>query len=355
MRKIATAAGSLALVAIVSCGRIPTNHPASVQAIAPVVSAADQVVADSRQGGNQTLQVHLIAPQEAAYRSQSIVHRPTASDVVEYLVSLQNEGQTLLTITVNVKSGQTVAVFDGLKLNQQYEVSVEAMGNDGGDPSQPLVQLNTQNPAVGSILFSGEQDVENTQSITVQVTLDSIVFSGSASVDLSATDGSYENPDQPESGTAWPTPAPSSAPSPVPTETPAPSPSASASAQPAPSAVPSQSPTPAPSASAPAPTGATLTASPTTMGATLTWSGLDLTTLIQTSNGPEQPNQAEVVLSDGQSEFLGPATSGFVNMDGLPTGTTTAQIMAVWQGISLTGQSETDDGPVQASVSFDVL
>lgn len=191
MKKFTAAAiSTLAIVSAAGCGKIPTAHPAASSAVQSVAVQGDQVIADTAQGGDKSLEI-TFGSKDAAFTSQSIVHRWVSQDVVEFDVTLSANGQGIVTVPVMMKDGQTSAIFDHLKLGTQYTVTVVARGNDGGDPTQPLQVINSQTPATGTILFQGNQDVDNSQSLTINVQLDNVVFDGNASVSVKTTDGSY--------------------------------------------------------------------------------------------------------------------------------------------------------------------
>lgn len=198
MKKIAVALSSLALAGSPSCQSTTVDLPAAKQGVSRSTSHA--VVADSREGGDKQVSIDLIPPKDGGFLTQAIVHRWVANDIFEYRVTLSANGNTLVTIPVMVKNAQSQAVFNHLKLGTKYTVSVLAMGNVGGTGAETII--NSQTPASGVVTFSGENDVENTKTLTVQVILDNVVFDGSATVSIDQTDGQYTQPDAPETGSA---------------------------------------------------------------------------------------------------------------------------------------------------------
>lgn len=192
---------------LAGCGQVPAGNLSSQpsQPSQPAVSHAapdsDNVAqADSQEGGDRTLRINLLPAKDATFAAQSVVHRWVGNDVFEYLVTLRTGGADLVTIPVLVKNAQTQAVFSHLKIETTYTVKIVALGNIGG--TAPSQIINSQNPATGTVLFTGSNDVENTKTLTVQVTLDSVVFDGSATVSIGQTDGSYLNPASPATGSA---------------------------------------------------------------------------------------------------------------------------------------------------------
>jgi hypothetical protein len=154
---------------------------------------------DTKSEDGRTLAVNLLPPVENAFESQSIVHRWVGADITSYVVTLTAEGHDLATVNVHVKSGESRASFSHLKLNVTYTISVVAMGNVSGDPKKPSRILNRQNPTVTTVIFSGNQNVENSRAITCQVVLDNTVFDGSADVAIGANSGSFLLPGATES------------------------------------------------------------------------------------------------------------------------------------------------------------
>lgn len=239
VKKFAAVVGGMAVIGAASCGRLPANHQAMSRSASLSTSAVGQVVMDSHQGGNRTLQVNLLPPVTPAFAAQTTVHRWVASDVTEYDVTLSAGGQSLLTVQVLPQGRQNSAVLDNLRFGVQYTVSVVAKGNDVGGTADPVQILNSQNPAIATVEFSGVNDVDNEQSIAVQVRLDSVTFDGSATVSLGSTDGAYANPSEPESGYASSGLSPAPAPGSTPEPTPEPSVALTSASTPIPTPVPS--------------------------------------------------------------------------------------------------------------------
>lgn len=245
VKRFASVIGGLAVLGAVSCGRMPSSRPLQPQVGSSLAGAADQVVASSRQGGNRAILVRLLPRTTAGFTSQSIVHRWVASDVTEYDLALSAGGQNLLTVQVLPQDGQNSAVLTNLRYSVNYTITVTAKGNDGGNAAAPIQVLNVQTPAVAMVAFTGDNDVNSEQSITVQVLLDSVTFDGSAAVSLTSSDGAYASPSEPESGFAssgsgsTPAPVSSSEPAPSPTSSPAPETTPGPVSSPFPTQVPS--------------------------------------------------------------------------------------------------------------------
>lgn len=191
----------------IALGMLLAGCPAqqSAQQPAPMLQTqaevpSDTVYADAAQGGSQTLAVNLLPPKDTGFQTQAIVHRWVASDVTSYVVKLAAGSRDLVSLVVRVKSGESRATFKHLKLNVSYVITVVAMGNVSGNPTQETRILNSQHPSHTTFTFSGNQDVENSQSIDCQVILDDTTFDGSANVGVGTSDGKYDNPAEAESG-----------------------------------------------------------------------------------------------------------------------------------------------------------
>ena len=81
----------------------------------------------------------------------------------------------------------------------------------------------------------------------------------------------------------------------------------------------------------------------------LSWSGIDITTPIQTIDGPMLPSGVDLLFSDGQSDLLALSASGSASLDILPPGTYTTQVVAA--ALNLFGPTPFL-GPVQAFLTF---
>lgn len=112
----------------------------------------------------------------------------------------------LATVQVLPKGAQpqTEAIFSHLRVGVPYVVSVLARGNIGGLADAPAQVLNTQNPADALVLFTSydNNDINDAKSITVQVQLDDVPFSGTATVSIVTKDGTFSAPTEPEAGSA---------------------------------------------------------------------------------------------------------------------------------------------------------
>lgn len=219
MKRLFVAALFLASGSLTACGSpgpsIPkglSKAPQSGSASAlPSISVGDGVVkVDSGQGGSEDLAINLRSPHGARFSSQSIVHRWVSSDVTEYDVTLSvgtGSGMTALaTVQVYPKAAQpqTEAIFDHLRVGVPYVVTVLARGNVGGSPTDPTQILNTQTPANALILFTSfdKNDIDNAKAVAVTVQLDSVPFSGTATVSITTVDGTYSAPAEPEAASA---------------------------------------------------------------------------------------------------------------------------------------------------------
>ena len=198
---------SLTLGALISGGLAGCAFPG--KAPTPVASA-DAVTAASALGGNRTVSVTMLPPQDAAYRTAAIVHRWVDHDIFQYEATLKVwngtsyvDLQTPLTVVVPRKgqAPKSRAVFTNLRQGQRYQVAIAARGNVGGTAATTL--LNTNTPTAAVFDFTAGQDVEDTITSNVQVTFDSVAFNGSGTTTIVApADGTYTNPAAPETGVA---------------------------------------------------------------------------------------------------------------------------------------------------------
>lgn len=174
------------------------------------VSAPDAVTTSSALGGNRTLSITMLPPQDASYQTAAIVHRWVDNDIFQYEATLKVwngtsfvDLQTPLTVVVPRKGAtpKTRAVFTNLRQGQRYQVSIAARGNVGGTAATTL--LNSSTATTADFDFTATQDVEDTVATNVQVTFDSVAFNGNGSTTIGTpADGTYTNPSAPESGSA---------------------------------------------------------------------------------------------------------------------------------------------------------
>ena len=198
---------SLTLGTLISGGLAGCAFPGTAPA---PVSAPDAVTASSALGGNRTLSITMLPPQDASYRTAGVVHRWVENDIFQYEATLKvwngtgyADLQTPLTVVVPRKGAapKTRAVFTSLRQGQRYQVSITARGNVGGTAAAAL--LNSSTPTAAVFDFTATQDVEDTVAANVKVTFDSVAFNGNGTTTIDApAEGTYTNPAAPETGVA---------------------------------------------------------------------------------------------------------------------------------------------------------
>ncbi|MBI6547059.1 MAG: hypothetical protein HY692_09710 [Cyanobacteria bacterium NC_groundwater_1444_Ag_S-0.65um_54_12] len=194
---------------VAGCTVAPVANNVKNLSVNAALDTANAVVASAGQQGNRTVSVNILPAREMGFRTQAIVHKWVDNDIFEYRVKLKyfSGGSYVdfvppLMVTVPRKGGtpKTKAVFTNLKQGMSYQVSMLGFGNVGG--SAASTQLN--NAASTAIFdFTASQDVEDTQSASLQVVFDAVNFSGSGAANVATpADGTFQNPTVPEIGEA---------------------------------------------------------------------------------------------------------------------------------------------------------
>lgn len=194
--------GLVLALSVAGCAWGPGNPPS------PGTLAGDAVLADSGQSGSRAISVTLLTPSQGSYLTQGTVHRWEDADIFQYEVTLKvGNGKTfsdlptpLVVVVPRKGTPKTKAVFTNLRQGSVYQVSVSAKGNVGG--TAPGTLLNSV-PATALFDFTATQDVQDTLSADLRIGFDAVAFNGSGSTQLlPPVEGTYRNPNAPETGRA---------------------------------------------------------------------------------------------------------------------------------------------------------
>ncbi|MEB3237337.1 MAG: hypothetical protein VKO64_06910 [Candidatus Sericytochromatia bacterium] len=140
------------------------------------------------------LVVDLSATTPGARQLQAIVHRWIPSDVARFQVLLDQRGPdgpggvptwlSQASVAVQPALGHSQAVFGNLTAQRAYRLTVQAFTAD-------QQHINSQRPVVVPFDFQGDNDIEDTRVLVVDVPLDDMPFAGQAGLALTPLDGAF--------------------------------------------------------------------------------------------------------------------------------------------------------------------
>lgn len=138
---------------------------------------------------------------------QALVHRWMKTDIVRYDILLQevrnpdagDDRFRQVGSTVTVDPTKAGVKFTGLPHGKRYRVYVKVMGNQGGDASRTLRQMNAdsyQTEGEGYVVydFTASNDIQNNQKRTIRLKLDAKSFSGTGDMAIvGPEDGEFDS------------------------------------------------------------------------------------------------------------------------------------------------------------------